>query len=395
MGNLKTKASVFVISALLAAGVSANAVETAPILAVGIDTKFGFDDRGGRVFKPDTGDSIQFFDLTNPAAPKLIGGVPMTNSVVGPPTNLAIAPDGKWALVANSIRTEAGTDGVWKSVPDNKVFLIDLVSRPIRIKQTIEVGVQPSGLAIRADGAMAIVANRAGKSVSVLKIVDGEVAVTDTIPMDEAATSVAFTPDGRRALVDIYGAHKVTILDIDGDHARPTGRSVPVGLWPYTVTVTLDGHYGLAGITGNQAASDGNLDPIAVIDLQATPPRTVDYVTAGDSVEGLVVSPKGGYVAATILQGSLDAPKDAWYRHEHGKVLLLRQTDQGVQVVNGVEVGAFPEGVAFSPDGEWIYAGNFGSNSLSVLHLDHGRLVNTNADIALPGPAASLRVGSQ
>ena len=58
-------------------------------------------------------------------------------------------------------------------------------------------------------------------------------------------------------------------------------------------------------------------------------------------------------------------------------------------------VGAFAQGIAFSPDGDWVYVGNFASRSISVLHLENGRLVDTHADIVLPGPPAALRIGSQ
>jgi hypothetical protein len=73
----------------------------APIMVVGIDTKFWIDDAGGRVFRPDSGDIVQVYDLSDAAHPQLIRELPLLNSVVGPPTNLAMTPDGKLALIAN------------------------------------------------------------------------------------------------------------------------------------------------------------------------------------------------------------------------------------------------------------------------------------------------------
>jgi len=275
------------------------------------------------------------------------------------------------------------------------VNVVDTAARPPKVLTQVKVGAQPSGLAINAAGTMALVANRVGKSVSVLTIHGQDVAVADTIPMDEVVTSVAFTPDGKRALVCEFAAHKVVVLEIEGDRVRRTGQEMPVGLWPYTVTVTPDGRIGLAGSDGVQATSNGNMDPVTVIDLATSPPRTVDFVTVGDAVEGVAVSPSGDYAAATILQGSLDAPRDAWFRHEVGRVVLLRIAGGHVTAAGSTDVGAFPESVAFSPDGKWVYAGSFGSSSISVLHLEGGRLVDTHDDIKLPGPPAALRVGSQ
>jgi DNA-binding beta-propeller fold protein YncE len=369
-----------------------GAAMAAPVMVVGIDTKFGFDDAGGRVFRPDSGDIVQAYDLSDPAHPQLISELPLPNSVVGPPTNLAVTPDGKLALIANAI-VVAG-EGPSKPAPDNRVFVVDLAARPSRVLDTIQVGAQPSGIAINRDGAMALVANRGGKSVSVLSITGTTVAVTDTVAMDEAVTSAAFAPDGKHALISEYSAHRVVMLDIEQGKVKPTKVAMTVGLWPYAVAITPDGRFGLAGASGNQATSDGNVDPVAVIDLAAAPPRTVDFIAAGDSVEGVVVSPRGDYAVASILQGSLDAPRGAWFAHRTGSIALLKIADK-VTLAGRTDVGAFPQGVAFSPDGNWVYVGNFGSRSISVLHIEKGKLVDTRADIPLPGPPAALRVGSQ
>lgn len=203
MSSLRSLLSVVVFSSIVAHG----AASAAPVMVVGIDTKFWIDDTGGRVFQPDSGDLLQVYDLSDPAHPQLICELPLPNSVVGPPTNLAVTPDGKLALTANALLV-AG-EGASKPTPDNRVFVVDLAARPSRILDTIQVGAQPSGIAISRDGTTALVANRAGKSVSVLSITGTKVEVTDTIAMDEAVTSAAFTPDGKHALISEYSAHRV------------------------------------------------------------------------------------------------------------------------------------------------------------------------------------------
>jgi hypothetical protein len=76
----------------------------------------------------------------------------------GPPLSFLIARD--WV--------KAG-DG-WKGVPDNKIYLIDLtVSAPAQIA-TVEAGKQASGMAMNRAGTLALVANRADDSVTVLAI---------------------------------------------------------------------------------------------------------------------------------------------------------------------------------------------------------------------------------
>lgn len=383
--------------AALAGGVAATAAAEAasPVMVVGLDTKFTIDDAGTKLFHPNAGDAVLVYGLDDPAHPALLGSLPLENSIVGPPTNLAVTPDGSLALVANAVHTAQNPDGTWKAVPADDLYVIDTAARPPKLLTTVKVGLQPSGLSISRDGTLALVANREGKSLTLLGIRGQDVRVLDTLPMGDTVTSVAFTPDGKRALVSKYAVHKIAVVAVADGHVRPDGPDMPIGLYPYTVTVTADGRWGLAGATGNMATSDGNLDPVVVIDLAAAPPRTVDFVTAGDSIEGLVASPRGGTAAASILQGSYDGPKNAWFHHAAGAVTLLATGPGGVKALSSTDVGAFPEGIAYSPDGAYVYAGNFASNSISVLRLEGDRLVDTHADVALPGPPAALRVGSQ
>jgi DNA-binding beta-propeller fold protein YncE len=366
----------------------------AHIMAVGIDTKLIFDSKGQRQYmKPGT-DQVLFFDIgVNPEAPRLLGSLPLNNSVVGPPTNLAVTPDNRLALVANSLKWVS--DGAnWKPSPDDKLFVIDLTSRPPRLLDTLTVGQQPSGVSINADGTMALVANREGKSISVITIRGRNVKVTDTIAMNDVVSAIAITPDGSRALATKFAAHKVSLLSIKDGKIRYDGYDLPVGLWPYNVSITPDGKLGLVTNIGKGAASDGNADTVSVVDLDANPPRVVNHVTVGDAPEGLGIAPQGGLAVATLLQGSYDAPKNAWYKNQTGRVTALKIAGKKVTAMGGVDVGSFPEGIGFSANGKYIYVGNYPDKSISILRVDGNKIVNTGKFIRLPGPPASLRVGS-
>jgi DNA-binding beta-propeller fold protein YncE len=384
----------------LAIGLSPSLLPTpaaAEFLIVGIDRKFAFDDQGRRLTMAPGRDELAVFDLADPEHPRPVGSVSLENSIVGPPTNLAVTPDQHYALVANSLHSEALPNGAgYKPAPADELFVVDLRASPPKIVDTIKVGAQPSGIAINRAGTLALVANRVGRSISVLAIDGANVKATDTVAMDGEMASVAITPDGGRAVAVKFDTHKAALLSIDAaGHVRYDGRDLTVGLWPYSVSITPDGATALVGNTGNKATSDGNADTISVIDLAATPPRTVDHITVGDAPEGVVASPRGRLAIATILQGSYDAPKDAWYRHDNGRAVALRIVDGRVSLLGSVDVGAFPEGVAFSEDGRFVYVGNFASNTISVLRVERDGLVDTHDDVALSGPPASLRVGSQ
>jgi hypothetical protein len=73
-------------------------------MLVGIDTKVVFGDDGAVVNLPPGNDSVAIVDIgTDPENPKIVATLPLMNSVVGPPVNLMITPDGMLGIVANSL----------------------------------------------------------------------------------------------------------------------------------------------------------------------------------------------------------------------------------------------------------------------------------------------------
>src|SRR5581483_9365304 len=184
----------------LFAAIGTNPVSAAPFLIVGNDEKLLWDDQGKPVIHPAGKDTVVILDLANPENPKTIATLPLKNSVIGPPVNLAIDPTNSIALVADSIAVTQDGDKL-KNSPDDKVYVIDLKANPPKLANTITVGKQPSGLSFNSTGSMALVANRADKSVSVLSVNGTDVKVTDTIDLGGVATSAVFTPDGKHALV--------------------------------------------------------------------------------------------------------------------------------------------------------------------------------------------------
>jgi DNA-binding beta-propeller fold protein YncE len=347
----------------------------AQLLISGNDEKQTWDEAGKPVLSAPGKDTLSIIDIRDRTRPRVVASLALMNSVVGPPTNLAITPDGKLALVANSLDFVQGESG-WKSQPDDKLFVVDLAASPPAVLGTVTVGKQPSGLAINRAGTLALVANRAENSVSVLSIEGKTVKVIDTVALSspgapsEQVSSVAITPDGKKVS---YGKYDMA-----------------VGLWPYNVQITSDGKLGLAGNSGAAGASDGQVDTVAVIDLEASPPRVVDQVVVGDGPEGLAVSPKGGYAVAVILNGTGNVPRKAFFATDRSYVSLLKIKGKKVRKVSETQVGGLAEGAAFSPDGQYLYVGNFLDSDMTVLQLKGDHLFKVGT-LKLPGHPASLR----
>jgi DNA-binding beta-propeller fold protein YncE len=366
------------------------------MLIVGNDEKQGWDENATPIFKEPGHDTLSVVDISKPDAPRITATIPLINSVVGPPTNLAIHPSGDFVLVANSL--DPVVQGWGRRLdPDNKVFLVDLKTSPPSVIGTITVGKQPLGMAISPNGGLALVANRADGTISVLSIRGKDILVVDTVTVGTSADSVsavAITPDGKHTLVAKAAANKIAVLSIDGTKVTYDKRDLPTGIFPYNVAVAPDGKLALTVDNGNGGGSDGNAKTVSVIDLEADPPRVIDHVTVGDSPEGLAISPKGDLDVSVEARGS-NMPKTASFFHPTGAVTALKIDGKKLTTAGEVNVGALPEAVAFSPDGQYVYVGNFIDGDLSILKWDGNQLTDAGPRLKLPGHPASMRAGPQ
>ena len=366
----------------------------ADLMIIGNDEKVVFDAEGNRSFVAPGKDTISVVDITNREAPKILISFPLMNSIFGPPVNLAITPDERLAIVANSVDwVQDGSS--WKPQPDTKLYVFNLKTSPPSQIGTVEVGKQPSGLAINRAGNLALVTNRADKSITVLSISGNDVKVVDTVPMGDEVASVAFTPDGKRALATKFAAHKIALLTIEGQKVTNTKHDMPVGLWPYNIDVTPDGKIGISADNGNSGSPDGHVDTVSIIDLEQQPPRVIDRVVVGDAPEGFAISPRGD-VAVAVLLGGASVPKSMWFNTKrNGTLAVLRIEGKKVTKVGEVEVGGLPEGLVFSPDGKYLYVGNFTDRDVSILRVDGTKITDTGKKLKLPGQPASMRGRTQ
>jgi DNA-binding beta-propeller fold protein YncE len=360
------------------------------LMIVGNDEKQSWDDAGKAVFGKPGRDTVSIVDIgTDPLAPKIIVNLPLTNTIVGPPTNLAITPDESLALVANSMNVvEEG--GALKQVPDNRLWVIDLTANPPKLIDTVLVGKQPSGMSINRAGTLALIANRTDNSISVLRISGKKVELIDTVAIGEQVSHVRFTPDGKRAIAAKFPGHKIAMLDVNGEKVTYNKLDVPVGLWPYNLDVTPDGKLAITADNGNAGAADGNVDTVSIIDIEANPPRVIDKVVVGDGPEGFVISPTGKLAAVLLLKGTNSA-KNAFFYHRNATVVALKIDGKKVTRTNEVEVRGLPEGAVFSQDGRYLYVGNFIDQDISILRVEGDQLVNTGKSLQLPGHPASMR----
>jgi len=342
---------------------------------------------GKNVVQQGAIDTATILDLST-SPPKVIGEVKAPASVVGPPQSVAIAPDESIALVTASTKIDPADPK--KTASDNKLTVIDLKANPPAVISTIKGGKQPSGMAINRAGNLALVANRADNSVTVLSISGKEVKVVDSVAMGEQVSAVAFTPDGKRALAVKNVNNKTALLSVDGDKVSYSKYDMLVGLFPYNVGVTPNGKLALTANNGASGFGDGNIDTVGVIDMEANPPRVIDEVVVGDAPEGLAISPTGKMAVAVLVRGST-ASKSAFFYTRNGSVAVLAIDGKKVKKVGEVEVRGVPEGAVFSPDGKYLYVGNYMDDDISILKVSGTKVRNTGKRVELPGHPASMR----
>jgi DNA-binding beta-propeller fold protein YncE len=378
------------VAALALFAPAAMPAQAAPYMIVGNDEKLGTDAQGKSVVNPTGKDTVLIVDLAKPEEPSIVATLPLENSIAGPPTNLAISPNGDIALVADSM-TVTEENGVRKLTPTDQLFVIDLKANPPKLLQTLHIGRQPSGLSFGPKGDMALVCNRADGTISVLSIEGSKVAHTDTVQIGPGVSHVVFTPDGKRALALRSPDNKVAVLDVDGGKVTYNKLDLPTYAFPYNVVVSPDSKLAITADNGSGGSSDGNADAVTVIDLEGPHPHVIGHVTVEDSPEGLAISPKGDLAVAVNINGS--NMKQAWFHHPQGSVTVLRIQGKTVTSIKRIEVGALPEAAEFTPDGRYIYVGNFTDQDFSILRVDGTDVTDTGKRFKVPGHPASARMG--
>jgi DNA-binding beta-propeller fold protein YncE len=328
-------------------------------------------------------DTVTIVDL-GVSPPRIVGQVNAPASVVGPPQSVAVAADESFALVVASTRINPADPK--KTVPDNKVTVIDLKAKPPAVIATLEAGAGASGVSINPAGTLALVTNRAEGTVSIFTISGKTLTPAGKIELGDAKSGpshVAFYPDGKRALVTRDGDHKISLLSIDGNKVEDTKKYMVGGIRPYSLEISPKGD---VAVFGNQGGGQGDSDVINVVDLKMDPPRIVDTISVGQTPEGVGMSRDGNYVAVTIMNGSQRSPKHQAY-NDFGLVKIFRINGTRLTKVAEAKVGHWGQGAVWSRDGKTLLVQCMIEKELQVLSFDGKSLTKTGAIKVEGGPA--------
>jgi DNA-binding beta-propeller fold protein YncE len=372
--------------ALCLAAIAMASTASAQLAVSSNDTKVVNVDGVNKIVENPPPDNVTIVDL-GVSPPKAIGQLDAPGSVVGPPQSVAVAPDESIALVAASTKIDPSDPK--KTVPDNRLSVIDLKASPPAVIATLELGASPTGVSFSPDGKLVLVANRGDGTVSILAVNGKTLTPTGTIQLGDAKSGpchVAFLPDGKRALVTRDGDHRISVLAIDGSQVEDTKAYMVGGISPYSISVSPKGD--LAVLT-KQGGGQGDTDIISVIDLKQNPPRIVESHSVGQIPEGVTFSPDGSHVAVRIQNGS-NKPKSHQSYHDHSVVMVYPVEGGKLTRAAEAQVGGWGQGVVWSRDGKTLLAQSMLAKALDVLSFD-GKTLKVTGQIKVPGGPAGIR----
>ena len=255
------------------------------------------------------------------------------------PGDLALSPDGRWALTAN--RTSAS------------VSLIDLAEG--KVAAEVEVGREPRGIAWQ--GGLAVVANLRDDTATLLEVQPPKLTVTATLPVGNEPRGVAMSAD--RAYIVCSGDNAVDVVDLA---SRKAVKRVPVGSEPWYAA--LSGKWLLVG--------NSNSGDVSRIDTTTFESSTV--ALEGRSLRRIAVDPKTGaaYVAHIADRGGQVTLQNI----ERGLVIdnrVSRIDADGGHRSMGLDMKGYgasdPEGVAVSADGTRLAITLGGTRDIILISL--------------------------
>ena len=372
---------------LLLVGLALPSSAEAQLAVSSNDNKVTLDNGVVRVVPNPAPDTATIIDL-GATPPRVVAEISVPGSVVGPPLSVAIAPDQGLALITSSMKIDPADRT--KQVPDNRLSVVDLRASPPAVIATLEAGKGAAGVSINRQGTLALVANRAEGTVSVFTIQGKSVAPAGIVRIadDKSGPShVAFTPDGKTALLTRDGDSMISILAVDGTKVEYTKRDLSAGLRPYGMDISADGS---VAVVANIGRGGGDNDTVSVIDLRASPIRVVETVTVGQTPEGIILSPDGKLCAVQVMNGS-NKPRESPFHAANGKLLLYRVEGTRLVPLAAAWVGRWSQGIAFSADSRTILVQNMVEKEIQIFRWDGSALQDTGQRIKTNGGPAAIR----
>ena len=305
-------------------------------------------------------DQLSVLRLDRPTQAMVPTTVEVTNSVIGPPSSIALTPDGRYAIVIETQGPRpAGQAAAKRSdlLPGRTITVVDLADpdHPT-VVQKATIFDDPLSASINTDGTLvAVVFKKTPKRTQPLLAIypfrQGKLLgpSTPAIPgpdAGDALISAEFHPKSN-VLGLVYTEHprlSLVRVEVAGENVTLAkwGEPVDLDIGPFLVRFTPDGRFAMINAMLLGTDIRGTVSSICLAQSTAadgTPHHAlVSRVDTGVMPEGLAISSDQHWIATTNLERSaqpLDDPKQGFF----SSITLLRLDPQSGSLER---VGDFP-----------------------------------------------------
>jgi YVTN family beta-propeller protein len=260
------------------------------------------------------------------------------------------------------------------------VSVIDTATN--KVTATINVGVNPSGVAVNPDGTKVYVTNIGNSSISVIDTATN--TVISTIPDLNSPFGVAVSPDGKKLYVTNSDSY-VSVIDTATNKVTAT---VTVGTDPRGIVVTPDGkrvyvanlYSGSVSVINtatNKVKTKVRVRP-SPYGIAVTPDGTKVYVANARNNNVSVIDTTTNTVIATVYVYNphvIAANPNGKKVYVTG-IFDISVIDTATNTITATMPGGFAEGIAVSPDGKKLYVTNSDSH-VSVIDTATNKVTTT------------------
>jgi 6-phosphogluconolactonase (cycloisomerase 2 family) len=336
-------------------------------------------------------DEVLTLTLDRDGRPRVVGRIEAPATLNGPPVSIAVAPNGRFALVTSAQRF--GQDK--KLQPYGIVSMIDISDpKQPRVVQNLELPPGAMGVAMTRDTRLALVVSASDDSVSVLSVTPGKaLKLLDTIKLEPKAEprDVVIAPDNRSAYVVRFGDGKITRLTIDGTSVK-RGADIAVGTNPDGAIITHDGRYLYNTNFGGTPAS-GKAGAISTVDLRTQ--TMVGAITVGPTPEHVALSADGRYLVSVVGNGSAFTRDAANFADVVGRLRIYRAGGAELVQLAETNIGHNCQGATFSDDGRTVLVQCAVEKTISAFRFDGSELTPIDGSALTfdtrPGAIATAR----
>ena len=267
------------------------------------------------------------------------------------PHEVAVSPDGNWAVAANYGGRTAG----------NSLTVLDLRNR--RAVRTIDLGTyaRPHGIAWLPDGKRVVVTSEQARAVVIVDVPNGK--VDRTISTGQPGHLLTLAKDGHHVYTANIAAGSVSLIDLD---KGTVVKTVVTGKGPEGNDLSPNGR--------ELWAADRTLNRITILDANTL--DSLATIPTGEFPNRVHFTPDGHWVlVSNIRSGTVDVIDAASRRTVDHIAFAFDSTQANPTMLGAMGRTPQPEGILIAPDGRRAWIALSAMNRLAEVDIPTRRVL--------------------